>query len=39
MIRDALAKAGGVQTRAAQLLGIRERVLRYKLRKYGLSGG
>jgi two-component system NtrC family response regulator len=38
MIRDALAGAAGVQTRAAELLGISERVLRYKLRKYGLSG-
>ncbi len=39
MIREALARAGGVQTRAADLLGISERVLRYKLKKYGLSGG
>jgi two-component system NtrC family response regulator len=39
MIREALSRAGGVQTRAAELLGISERVLRYKLRKYGLSGG
>jgi DNA-binding NtrC family response regulator len=38
MIRDALAKADGVQTRAADLLGISERVLRYKLKKYGLAG-
>jgi len=38
MIRDALSRAGGVQTRAAELLGISERVLRYKLRKYGLAG-
>ncbi len=38
MIRDALARAGGVQTRAAELLGISERVLRYKLGKYGLTG-
>jgi len=37
MIREALAKANGTQTRAAELLGISERVLRYKLRKYGLS--
>jgi len=37
MIRDALAKADGTQTRAAELLGISERVLRYKLKKYGLS--
>ena len=38
LIRDALARADGVQTRAAELLGISERVLRYKLKKYGLSG-
>jgi DNA-binding NtrC family response regulator len=38
MIRDALLKADGTQTRAAELLGISERVLRYKLKKYGLSG-
>ena len=39
MIRDALAKADGTQTRAAELLGISERVLRYKLKKYGLKAG
>ncbi|MBI3029821.1 MAG: sigma-54-dependent Fis family transcriptional regulator [Candidatus Rokubacteria bacterium] len=39
MIREALARADGVQTRAAEILGISERVLRYKLKKYGLSGG
>jgi two-component system NtrC family response regulator len=38
MIREALARADGVQTRAAELLGISERVLRYKLRKLGLAG-
>jgi two-component system NtrC family response regulator len=38
MMRDALARAGGVQTRAAELLGITERALRYKLKKYGLQG-
>ncbi len=38
MIRDALDRAEGVQTRAAELLGISERVLRYKLKKYGLGG-
>src|SRR3989338_512555 len=36
MIREALARSGGVQTRAAELLGIGERALRYKLKKYGL---
>ncbi len=38
MIKNALASAGGVQTRAADLLGITERALRYKLKKYGLQG-
>jgi DNA-binding NtrC family response regulator len=33
----ALARAGGNQSRAAQLLAISERVLRYKLAKYGLK--
>jgi two-component system NtrC family response regulator len=35
MIRDAMAQSDGVQTRAADLLGISERTLRYKLVKYG----
>jgi two-component system NtrC family response regulator len=39
LIRDAMDRAEGVQTRAAEILGISERVLRYKLRKYGLTGG
>ena len=38
MIEAALAAAGGVQTRAAKALGIGERVLRYKLQKYGMDG-
>jgi two-component system NtrC family response regulator len=38
MIREALDKAGGVQTRAAEMLGISERALRYKLSKYGIRG-
>jgi len=38
MIKDALARADGIQTRAAEFLGITERALRYKLKKYGLSG-
>ena len=38
MIKDALARASGIQTRAAELLGITERALRYKLKKYGLQG-
>ena len=35
MIREALARSDGVQTRAAELLGMSERALRYKLTKYG----
>jgi len=35
MIREALAHSDGVQTRAAELLGMSERALRYKLIKYG----
>jgi DNA-binding NtrC family response regulator len=35
MIKEALARADGVQTRAAEMLGISERGLRYKLIKYG----
>ena len=37
LIVDALARAGGVQTRAAALLGMSERHLRYKLKKYGIG--
>jgi two-component system NtrC family response regulator len=36
LINEALAKAGGVQTKAADLLGMTERHLRYKLQKYEL---
>jgi two-component system NtrC family response regulator len=36
LIRDALEASGGVQTRAAAALGMSERHLRYKLKKYGL---
>jgi len=39
LILDALERAGGVQTQAARLLGMSERHLRYKLRKYGLAVG
>jgi DNA-binding NtrC family response regulator len=35
LIFEALDKAGGVQTRAAAALGMSERHLRYKLKKYG----
>jgi two-component system NtrC family response regulator len=38
-ILEALRDAGGVQTRAAERLGISERALRYKLKKYGLAEG
>jgi len=34
IIMDAMKAAGGVQTRAAEKLGISERVLRYKLKKF-----
>ncbi len=37
LIGDALAREGGVQTRAARRLGMSERHLRYKLQKYGLD--
>ncbi len=35
-ILSALEKAGGVQTAAARMLGISERVLRYKMAKHGI---
>jgi two-component system, NtrC family, response regulator PilR len=37
LLKDALTKADGVQTRAAQLLGINFRSFRYRARKYGLD--
>jgi DNA-binding NtrC family response regulator len=37
LIVEAMEKAGEHQTRAAELLGISERMLRYKLKKYGLK--
>jgi DNA-binding NtrC family response regulator len=37
LIAGALAQSDGVQTRAARRLGISERHLRYKLKKYGLE--
>jgi two-component system NtrC family response regulator len=39
LLVQALAEAGGVQTRAARALGIGERHLRYRLKKHGLEGG
>ncbi len=38
LILDALKESGGIQTRAAEKLGISERVLRYKLKKYEIRG-
>ncbi|NTV61098.1 MAG: sigma-54-dependent Fis family transcriptional regulator [Chlorobiaceae bacterium] len=37
MILGALKDAGNIQTRAAEMLGISERHLRYKLKKYGMK--
>jgi transcriptional regulator with GAF, ATPase, and Fis domain len=39
MIVSALEKTDWVQTRAAELLGISERVLRYKMKKGGIRKG
>ncbi len=36
LIKDALDKSGGVKTAAAKILGISERVLRYKIEQYGI---
>jgi two-component system NtrC family response regulator len=35
LISEAMEKAGDLQTKAAEFLGISERMLRYKLKKYG----
>jgi two-component system NtrC family response regulator len=37
LILEALKESGGVQTKAAEKLGISERVLRYKLKKYRIK--
>jgi two-component system response regulator PilR (NtrC family) len=37
LMTDALEKAGWVQTKAAQLLGINFRSFRYRVKKYGLD--
>jgi two-component system response regulator PilR (NtrC family) len=37
LMRDALEKAGWIQTKAAQLLGINFRSFRYRAKKYGLD--
>ena len=39
LIEEALQAEGGVQTRAARQLGMSERHLRYKLKKYNLDAG
>jgi transcriptional regulator with PAS, ATPase and Fis domain len=39
MIYDALAKMNGNQTKAGKLLGITERNLRYKMKKYEIKTG
>ncbi|MEK7269507.1 MAG: sigma-54 dependent transcriptional regulator [Planctomycetota bacterium] len=36
-LTEALARAGGVQTKAADILGLTYRQLRHKLKKYGIS--
>ena len=38
LILEAMERAGERQTKAANILGISERMLRYKLKKYGLKG-
>jgi DNA-binding NtrC family response regulator len=38
LILEAMEKVGEQQTKAVNLLGISERMLRYKLKKYGLKG-
>jgi DNA-binding NtrC family response regulator len=37
LILRALERSGGIQTRAAEGLGINERVLRYKMKKYRIA--
>ncbi len=37
MIRDALKRTGGNQRKAAQILGVTERILGYKIKNYGLK--
>jgi len=37
LIEEAMAEARSNQTKAASLLGLSERMLRYKLKKYGLK--
>ena len=37
LIRDAMSKSGGNQSEAARVLGLTERNLRYKMKKYGMK--
>jgi two-component system response regulator AtoC len=37
MIMEALVKSDWVQTKAASIIGISERMLRYKIKKYNIS--
>ena len=37
LILEAMEKSDDHQTKAAEILGISERMLRYKLKKYGLK--
>ena len=39
LIGEAMEKSGDHQSHAASLLGVSERMLRYKLKKYGLKAG
>jgi two-component system response regulator PilR (NtrC family) len=39
LIQQALEKSSGVKTRAAELLGLTFRSLRYRLKKLGMQGG
>ncbi len=37
MISAALLQSNGIQARAAKVLGMSERVMRYKIKKYGIQ--
>jgi len=39
LITNALEETGWIQTKAAKLLGISRRIIRYKMKKYGIKGG
>ena len=38
LLSEALARAAGIQTRAAEILSVSRRILKYKMDKYGLAG-